>query len=227
MDSPETNQKQISSKNRHKIKEEVKQLDPLSKIKFYDVRELYLKKLSDSLNKDTEYTPFAALRLLAPFVINNVNILLYLDCDTLVCEPLYELFYKYNNTDFDFAATAGLNENGKIEMFLTTSLLFNLKYQRKTNYKSINNTIKIYNCNKLNFPDQEAITKSQGKKLVLPSYYNMGIYDKKYTRILCVFYRQSEQVKNHLQRYYPHRAQKILENIERIINEISEIQFDV
>lgn len=225
MDSPETNQVQLSKQNKLKIREEIKQLDSMSKIIFYDVRDLYLEKLSDSLNKDTEYTPFAALRLLAPYIIDDVELLLYLDCDTLVCESLLEIFEKYKNKEFDFAATQFINGNGELGMYLTTSLLFNLNFQKRTHHQFLNEAIDIFNHYKLYFPDQEAITLAKTRKSFdLDASYNMGNYAKGYTKIFCIFYRSSEKVREFLQFLYPLKAQKVFDKMERIISELSQIQ---
>lgn len=105
-----------------------------------------------------------------------------------------------------------------------TSLLFNLDFQRKTHYKFINEAIEIYNCKKLDFPDQEAISMAKSKSLKLDFSYNMGYFDEGYTKVFFVFYRTSEKVRNYLQLYYPLKAEKIFVNMERIIKEVFQIQ---
>ena len=113
MDSPETRQVQISRKQKEKLKSEIALLDPTSRILFYDVRDMYLEKLSNSVNRYTRFSPYAALRLLAPYIIQNVNMLLYLDADTLVTDTLFELFDEdLGNHDFDIAAAPAIDGKG-------------------------------------------------------------------------------------------------------------------
>lgn len=56
--------------------------------------------------------------------------------------------------------------------------MFNLDFQRKTHYKFINEAIEIYNCKKLDFPDQEAVSMAKSKSLKLDFSYNMGYFDE-------------------------------------------------
>lgn len=103
-DSPETKQVQISTKNREKLKREITSLDNNALILFYDVRDLYLQKLANSVNKDTKFSPYAALRLLAPYIIQDVDMLLYLDSDTIVADSVSELFIDHLEENFYSAA---------------------------------------------------------------------------------------------------------------------------
>ena len=225
MDSPETKQIQLSNSNKKRLKAEIEELDSTAKIIFYDVRDLFLEKMGNSINNASEYTPYAALRLLAPFVL-NIDFALYLDCDTLVATPLTELFVNYKNKQFDIAATAFINENNNT-YFLSSVILFNLKYQRENNFKFINEAINIYNTYKLKFPDQDAITMARKTAIILEGSYYMNDYQEEETKILCVCNRFSMKVRNFLKHsVYPLKANQIYDNLQRIQMLISEFQKD-
>lgn len=160
MDSPETRQVQISIKNKQKLEREITYLDPIAKIIFYDVRETYLQRLADSVNKGSKFTPYAVLRLLAPYIIHDVDMPLYLDADAVVVNSLCELFIDHEGKDFDFAATNNIYRYPVPDyfVFLSWLLLLNLRYQRQTGYQFMNDAIRHYNSTVYPFPDQDALS---------------------------------------------------------------------
>lgn len=222
MDSPETKQRQISTLNKDKLERESSLLDPTAEILYYDVRELYLQKLANSVNKNTRFSPYAALRLLTPYIIRDVDMLLYIDSDTIVTDSLEELFYEYCCKDFDFAATAYYK--GDAMTFLSGSILLNLEYQRQTNFIFVDDAIRHYNTFEYEFPDQDAITRAKKKAIILQGRYMQQEYDF-YTKVFCICYRKEEPVRNFLkQSIFRMDAQKIHKKTKRIAQVVSDIQ---
>lgn len=227
MDSPETKQIQISKKNKNNLKKEINSLDSTAQIVFYDVREMFLEKMGNSVNNDSEYTPFTALRLLAPYILKEIDMVLYLDADTIVVDSLNELFLDYKDEEFDIGSTVFIeNKNKKTEQYiLASTLLINLKYQRKTNFRFMNEAIDIYNKFSLEFPDQDAMTRACKKTITLDNKYNMFNIMDNYTKIIVVVYRSSEKVKTFVKQSVFHlAANRIYEKLDKIQNIISDIQ---
>lgn len=224
MDSPETRQVQISSKNKIKIKDEIALIDPTARIIFYDVRDMYLAKLAKSINKNTRFSPYAALRLLAPYIIQDVNLLLYLDADTLVTDTLFELFEEdLVNHDFDIGATSAIDGDG----IQSGSLLLNLRHQRKTNFTFMNDAIRLYNDVVFEYPDQDAISEARKIMITLHGKYMQQNYATGVDRpkIMCVCYRNCEDVRIFLkQSVFRLDAQRLYGMIDRIAKLISDIQ---
>jgi len=225
MDSPETKQVKITKKNIEKLQREIKCLDPTAQLIIYDVRDTYIKKLGNSVNQYSRFTPYAALRLLAPYIIKDVDLLLYLDADTLVVDKLFELFSdELVHQDFDIAATAGVTNDG----IQSGSLVFNLRYQRETNLTFINDAISLYNSNIYRFPDQDAISHARKTAIILHGRYMQQNYATdtiNKPKIMCVCYRNSEDIRTFLkQSVFRLDAQRLYGMIDRIAKLISDIQ---
>jgi len=224
MDSPETNQVQLSCINKKRLKKEINELDPTAQIVFYNVRRLFLEKIGGSINNSSEFTPYAALRLLVPFILNT-NFVLYIDSDSLIISPLKDLFLKFKNEKFDIAATATNKSNNHNIYFFSSVILFNLKYQQENNFSFINDAINIYNTQKLIYPDQDAITMAHKTAIILDGKYYMNDYQENETKILCICNRKSTKVREFLKHsIYPLKANQIYKNLNRITVLISEFQ---
>lgn len=230
MDSPETRQVQISEKNKQKLEREIAILDPTAEIQYYNVRDMYLQKLSNSVNKGTKFTPYAALRLLAPYVITDVNMLLYLDADTIVMASLRELFTDYEKEDFDFAAVRDTYNNEHTRLkgtgVLSGLLLLNLKHQRESSFHFMDNAIACYNTITYLFPDQEAISEANpADKFFLDVKYLQYYYVQNDIKVVCVAYRNIEPIAPFLQQsVFNWDASKIHDQTERIAKIVSDYQ---
>lgn len=233
MDSPETNQIRVPRKNEEKLKREIALIDPTAKILFYNVRDLYLEKLGNSVNEYSRYTPYAALRLLAPYILNDVNLVLYLDADTIITDSLHKLFVQYSNKDFDVAmALENYNQQNNDIPFLSGLILFNLKYQRKTNYRFIDEVIRLYNSNIYPYPDQDALRfANPAKRIILEGYYLHFEYDPNIeprTKVVCVPFRNLSPVTEFMKNSVFHRNAINLYHIsEYIAKQVSDINIKI
>lgn len=233
MDSPETKQVQISPKNREKLKREITNLDKNAQILYYDVRELYMQKLANSVNKDTKFSPYAALRLLAPYVLNDVNIILYLDSDTIIVDSLNELFTDHKEKNFDFAAVRDIYNTEYTKLkgtgFLSGLILFNLRHQRETSFRFIDNAIRCYNTIKYEMPDQEALSAANpADRFFLNVNYLQYYYVPNDIKVVCVAYRNIVPIAPFLrQAIFPLNAQRILDKTEQIARVVSNYQTNI
>jgi len=148
-----------------------KETNSKSIVKKTDVKDKYLEFLSDSPNKETFYTPYALLRLLADRIDKIPDKVLYLDADVLCKGDISELY----NIDIEKYEIAGVKDYyGKIffyPRYLNSGvLLLNMKKIRKTNLLS--KALGLCSKKKIFLPDQTAINKYARKKLILPSRFN-------------------------------------------------------
>ena len=136
-----------------------------------DVKDVYLKELGMSPNKESLYTPYALLRLLADKVDIIPDKVLYLDADIVANGDISELY----NHDISKYEIAGVRDYyGKIffyPRYLNSGvLLMNMKKIRET--KMLSKALKLCNSKKVFLPDQTAINKYAKKKKILSSRFN-------------------------------------------------------
>lgn len=136
-----------------------------------DVRDLYLKKLDQSPNSESFYTPYALLRLLAEELPEIPDKVLYLDADIVAKGDISELY----NMDIDNYEIAGVRDYyGKFffyPRYLNSGvLLMNMKRIRET--KLLSRALRMCQKKKVFLPDQTAINKYAKRKLILPSKFN-------------------------------------------------------
>ena len=141
-----------------------------SKVFIIDVKEHFLKHLSNSANAKTDYTPYSFLRLFADR-LDLPEKVLYLDTDTVVNGDLSELF----NTDLKgFEYGAVLDYYGKYFMgyhYINSGvMLLNLPEIRKTGL--FEKAVKLCAEKRLFLPDQTAIHRLTTNKLILPRKFN-------------------------------------------------------
>lgn len=142
--------------HKNKLRKIVAYLDPGSKITFINAAPYYEKYLSGSINEMSEFTPYAALRLIMDKALPYVNECLYFDADIAVCENLEDMYYKYK-ADNQYEAYATYAEDafeGEGEM-VSGIMFFNMAKCRETNF--FERARKNYMINEYEFPDQMAM----------------------------------------------------------------------
>lgn len=150
----------------------VESYNPENKITKIDVTNLYKDKWGgENKNQKSHFTPYAMLRLLAPYV-DLPGKIIYLDADTIINGDIATLY----NIDI------GENEAGVIrdirlrnhtyfrDYFNSGVMLLNLKKLRET--KAFDNAIRLCKIKKSFFVDQNALNDSIKSRVMLPSKFN-------------------------------------------------------
>lgn len=132
----------------------VRFLDASSSIRFYDTADAYAEHLAGSVNRETGFTPFAALRLLADLIL-PVDHCLYLDADVLVTEDLHPLYDTYLRKDADYAASYAYDALEDWGEMVSGVLLMNLARMRDTG--TLARARRLYNTRRFRYPDQAAL----------------------------------------------------------------------
>lgn len=136
-----------------------------------DVRDLYLSQLYNSPNEMTSYTPYALLRLLAEYIGDIPDKVLYLDADIVASGDISTLY----NINVDKYEIAGVRDYYGRFFFYPNYLnsgvlLMNMKKIRQT--KMLSNALNMCKSKKVFLPDQTAINKYARKKKFLPPKFN-------------------------------------------------------
>ena len=136
-----------------------------------DVRDLYLSQLYNSPNEMTSYTPYALLRLLAEYIGDIPDKVLYLDADIVASGDISTLY----NINVDKYEIAGVRDYYGRFFFYPNYLnsgvlLMNMKRIRQT--KMLSKALNMCKSKKVFLPDQTAINKYARKKKFLPSKFN-------------------------------------------------------
>jgi len=142
-----------------------------SKVIPVDVKEVYLKELGTSPNKESSYTPYALLRLLADKLDVIPDKVLYLDADVVANGDISELY----QMDVEEYEIAGVRDYyGKIffyPRYLNSGvLLMNMKRIRETGMLS--KALRLCNSKRVFLPDQTAINKYARRKKIISSKFN-------------------------------------------------------
>ena len=142
------------------------QIDKLKKIVNYlgqgranlcvkDVHDLYMEYLDNSVNRETGFTPFTALRLLADIALPYVDDLWYFDCDVAITGNIESYYHEYIRKNCEYGAYVTPEAcDGKGEM-VAGVMFMNLRKMRETNF--LETARRNYNTNEYRFPDQYAI----------------------------------------------------------------------
>lgn len=129
------------------------------------------------MNEDSRY-----VRLLLPIIINNLDKVLYLDCDTIVRKPLVDLF-SINISNYSHAAvldTVRLSQREEAHIknnnryFNSGVMLINLSKWRKENIVDKFKDFKLKYNNKGTFRDQRVLNGTTSDNYyILPPNYNL------------------------------------------------------
>ena len=160
----------MTEKHRNFLEAICKEQNEESRVTLLDVGELYKSTLINSPNAQTSYTPYTFLRLF----IDKLNLpdkVLYLDADTVINGDIVPL-YNTDISEYEFGGV--LDYYGKVFMgrkYVNAGvLLLNLEKIRETSL--FERVIEILNKKKVFLPDQTALNKLVGKKLILQRKYN-------------------------------------------------------
>lgn len=163
----------FNSKQEKIINDALKPLNPQVKFKTIDTKEMYEKYLQGNPNEGNRFSPYAALRLLIPYldVMQDVDKMIYLDCDIMFYRDVKE-FYDVDMADFELGVVR--DYLGRFWMykdyFNSGVMLINLKECRKT--KLFDKAIDMVRHNKMVFPDQGALNILAKRLKYLPYKFN-------------------------------------------------------
>lgn len=147
--------------------------NPDSKVKKVNLSEMFKTHFSNSPNKNTEYTPFALLRLFLDIMpeVKDIDKTIYLDVDTMVTADISQLY------DIDLASNefgVVLDYMGKFwiakDYFNSGIMLLNLKEIRETGLMIKSRD--LVNKKWLKLPDQSALYRMSIRRMYLPYRFN-------------------------------------------------------
>jgi lipopolysaccharide biosynthesis glycosyltransferase len=159
----------VTQEQKLKLRKIVQYLDPSSNITFINAAPYYAKYLAGSVNEFSNFTPYAALRLIADKALPHISHILYLDCDVAICENIEEMYFSYasNNSHAAYATYAEDAFEGEGEM-VSGIMFFNLDRCRKEEF--FDRARFNYMRNLYPFPDQMAM-RDASKIGYIPSKY--------------------------------------------------------
>ena len=164
----------------------VKSKNHESEVTKIDVTEIYEREFLNCANEKAYCTPYTLLRLLADFIPEIPDKLLYLDIDIMVGKDI-SILYNINIEDYEYAAVREKYGSKLIrpDYINAGMLLLNIKKIKET--KLLEKARKLIKTKKLLFADQDAIFRSTTKKLILPRIYNeQSSFNRKDT-VICHF----------------------------------------
>lgn len=177
MDSEESNQKPITGEQIKELNRIGAALNLNTEIKVYDVTKEYCEILGGSANKDSEFTPYASLRLLAPRIL-DCGVVTYLDADTIICDDISDIFDSLEEDRYDLAAPVMDNSSNYV---VSLCLVFNVEKMKMD--KGWFTVLDKYNSNLYEYPDQDALNYSGLKIKGLPGCYACCVYEDHYTKV--------------------------------------------
>ena len=146
----------------------VKFMDHHSDFIRHDVRADYDARLAESVNRETGFTPYTSLRLLADKVL-DVDRCLYLDDDVIVQGDLRPPYEQYGRADCDYAAYTLPGACDGFGEMIAAVLVFNLAHIRRSGF--LDRARRYYNQNLYRYPDQMAL-RDAGDPEPLEETYN-------------------------------------------------------
>lgn len=163
----------FTAKQEKIINDTLKTINPSVKFKIIDTRKMYEDYLQGNPNEGNRFSPFAALRLLIPYldVMKDVDKMIYLDCDIMFYRDVKE-FYDVDMENFELGVVR--DYLGRFWMsrdyFNSGVMLINLKECRKT--KLFDRAIEMVKSHKMTFPDQSALNILAKRLKYLPYKFN-------------------------------------------------------
>ena len=202
------------------LNEVIKTKNPDNIVEKMDVTELYEDKFKGSKNEMIYTTPYTLLRLLADYIPNLPDKLLYLDIDMMANGDIKEL-WDIDVSDVEYAAVKEKYGCWAIrpDYINAGMLLMNMKKISET--KMLEKARKMLMENKLLFGDQDAIFWSTTKKKILPRKFNeQSKFDRKDT-VICHFCKRLM-----FRPFPPHTTNFKQWNIEKVHSELKCFTFD-
>lgn len=151
--------REVNEFQRHRLAKIVHYFDPNSTISFINVQQLYDETISMNPNRESGFTPFTNLRLLADLALPDVDNVLYLDTDIVVQQDLSQMYKRYFTQDFNYAAYSLPEACFYTGEMVAGVLLMNLKKMRETHFmdKARWNLMN----HEYRFPDQMALRDTE------------------------------------------------------------------
>lgn len=148
----------------------IKEVNPDSIAERRDVTDTYKAVMSNNSNKNSEYTPFALLRLMLDIYEDIPDKLIYIDVDTMVYNNIAELFNE-DIEDYEFGVV--LDYMGKFwvayDYFNSGVMLINMVKARETELFKKARDLAMTKW--LKMPDQSALYRmSKYRKYLDPKY---------------------------------------------------------
>ena len=161
----------ISDAQRAYLEDICKRANPESCVYLYDAERHYRETLLCAPNQDTQYTPYAFLRLYADRIPEIPDRVIYLDTDTVAMRSLRELY----EIPLDGAEFAGVRDYYGCRFFginyLNSGvLLLDLAKVRETGL--FQKCLDLCGRKKVFLPDQTALNRLVKKKKVIPRRFN-------------------------------------------------------
>lgn len=149
----------------------LREVDPESRVRLVDCKPYYLETLADAPNQNTQYTPYAFLRLYADRVPGMPPKLIYLDTDTVLCNDIASLW----SIDLGRAEFGAVRDYYGCRFFginyLNSGvLLLNLPRIRETGL--FRRALELCARKKIFLADQTALNRLARNKKVLPRRFN-------------------------------------------------------
>lgn len=153
-----------------RLREVMKEANPLNELTYYDISELFEQTFKDSPNKNPKYTPGTLIRLLSPQVLTCDKVI-YMDTDIMTCSSL-EAFYEIDIEHAELAVCKDYMGRFwiKRDYFNAGVLYINLKVVRETGL--FNKAIDLLAHKKYYFSDQTALYKASTKRVYMPFRFN-------------------------------------------------------
>lgn len=160
--------REVNEFQRHRLAKIVHYFDPNSTISFINVECLYDQTISMNPNRESGFTPFTNLRLLADLALPDVDNVLYLDTDVVVQQDLSQMYKRYFTRDFNYAAYSLPEACFYTGEMVAGVLLMNLKKMRETHFmgKARWNLMN----HEYRFPDQMALRDTENPYPLAETY---------------------------------------------------------
>ena len=161
----------LLEEQRVSLEEALKAKNPDTRVKLFDVTNLYARELAYNANEGCYCSPYTLLRLLADLIPEIPDKLLYLDCDTMFNKNI-SLLWNIDVSNYEYAAAR--DHYGKFLLYPNYInagvLLFNMKRCRETGI--FERARELIRKKKLLFADQSALIRSTTKRKLLSQRYN-------------------------------------------------------
>ena len=155
------------------LEEELRKYNPRTIVEIKDCTELYNLHLDKNANEKPKYSPYCTLRLLMGDFLDLKGKVIYLDCDTMVCGDIKEL-YDIDMTDLEYRASHDYMGRHWIKSDYINSgiLLMNMDVIRETGL--LKKCCHMVRTKKMYFTDQTALYKCKTKFEFFPDEYRFN-----------------------------------------------------
>jgi len=151
-----------------------------------DVTDIYEREFGKGKNETAYCTPYTLLRLLADFIPNMPDKLLYLDIDMMAGDDISKL-YNIDISDYEYAAVKEKYGSKIIKWDYINAGMLLLNMQKIKETKLFEKAREMLKTRKMLFADQDALYWQTTKKLILPKKFNnQSSFNKKDT-VICHF----------------------------------------